>query len=94
MASLWQEFVDTIDAQISVKDGLWISDSQALMAWPLVPFFVVMLLADLPSIVANVAMVAMLVFEIWWTVFLYRRRAVKKRDWVEPTRFSDENNGY
>jgi hypothetical protein len=95
MASLWQEFVDTIDARISVDDGLfWITDLRALMAWPLIPFFVVTLLADPPSTVANVAMVAMLVLEIWWTVFLFRRRAAKKREWVEPTRFSDQNNGY
>lgn len=94
MASLWQEFVDTIDSWISVDDNFWMTDLRTLLAWPLISFFMVIRLADPPSIVANVAMVAMLVFEIWWTVFLYRRRAAKKRDWVEPTRFSDENNGY
>lgn len=95
MASPWREFVDFIDAQISVDDGLfWLTDLKALMAWPLIPFFVIMLLAEPPSVFANVAMVAMLIFEVWWTFFLLRRRAAKKRDWIEPTRFSDENKGY
>lgn len=95
MASLWQEFVDTIDAQISVDDGLfWGTDLRALMALPLIPFLVVMFLAHPPSTAANVVGSAMLIFEVWWIIFLLRRRAAKKRNWVEPTRFSDENNGY
>lgn len=95
MASLWQEFVDTVDGQISVDDGLfWMTDLRALMAWPLIPFLAVALFADPPPTVANIAMVAMLVFAIWWIVCLLRRRADKKRNWVEPTRFSDQNNGY
>ena len=95
MASLWQELVDTIDAQISVHDDrFWATDLRALMAWPLIPFFPVMLFVDPPSTTANVTLVAMLSFEVWWTIFLFRRRAAKKRNWVEPTRYSDENNGY
>ena len=95
MASLWREFVDTIDGKISVDDGLfWGTDLRALMAWPLIPFLVVMFIADPPSTAANVVASAMLIFEVWWTIFLVRRRAAKKRNWVEPTRFSEENNGY
>jgi hypothetical protein len=94
MASLWQEFVDTIDARISVKDGLFWTDLRALMAWPFLPFMLVVILTGPSSTSANVALVATLIFEVWWSVFLFRRRAIKKRDWVEPTRFSDENNGY
>ena len=95
MASLWQEFVDTVEAQISVDDGLfWVTDLRALMAWPLIPFLVAMFFLDLPSTAANIAMTLMLAFEVWWTVFLLRLRAAKKRKWVEPTRFSDEKNGY
>lgn len=95
MASLWQEFVDTIDSQISVDDGLfWATRSRALLAWPFIPFFGVVLFAETPSPVVDVAMVATLIFEVWWTVFLFRRRAAKKCQWVEPTRFSDQNDGY
>ena len=95
MASLWQEFVDTVDAQISVDDGhFWLIDVRALMAWPLMPFLIVMLFVDLHSTGGNIALGLMLIFEVWWTVFLFRLRAAKKRSWAEPTRFSDDNNGY
>lgn len=95
MASLWQAFVETVDAQISVDDRLfWATDLRALIAWPLIPFFVLIFLANPPSTSANVIAAAMLIFEVWWTIFLFRRRATKKRDWVDPSRFSDENNGY
>ncbi|OQW77102.1 MAG: hypothetical protein BVN32_08580 [Proteobacteria bacterium ST_bin14] len=95
MASLWQDFVDTVDAQISVNDRLfWAVDFGALIAWPFIPFFVLVFLADPPSTSANVIAAAMLIFEVWWTIFLFRRRATKKRKWVEPSRFSDENSGY
>lgn len=95
MASLWQDFVDAVDAQISVDDRLfWATDLRALIAWPLIPFLVLIFLAGPPSAIANVIAAAMLIFEIWWTIFLFRRRATKKRNWVEPSQFSDENKGY
>jgi hypothetical protein len=31
---------------------------------------------------------------IAWTIFLFRRRAMKKRDWVEPDRWYDDTHGY
>lgn len=94
MASVWQEFVDTIDSWISVDDGLFWTDFRALMALPMMPFVAIAALADLASTAANVAILAMVLFEVWWAIFLFRRRAAKKRRWTEPQRFSDDTNGY
>lgn len=94
MAGLWQEIVDTIDAQMSVKDGLFTTDLRALMMWPLVPFLVALCFVEMPSTAANVIAFAMLAIEVPWVIFLLRRRAKKKRAWVEPARFSDDTNGY
>lgn len=94
MASLWQEFVETIDSQISVDDGLFWTDFRALMALSMAPFAAIVALSNPPSTIATVALIAMLLFEVWWAIFLLRRRAAKKRDWTEPQRFSDDTNGY
>ena len=94
MASLWQEFVDTVDAQISVNDGLFYSDLRAMIAWPMLPFVIVIALSDPPSTLTDVALVLLLVLEVWWVRFLFRRRREKKERWIEPTRFSDDSNGY
>jgi hypothetical protein len=95
MARFRQEFVDWVDSQISVDDGLfWFTDLRAMMAWPAVPFIVLIVLADPPSTAANIAFAAMILCMAWWTAFLLRRRAAKKRSWIEPKRFSDDTNGY
>jgi len=94
MAGLWQEFVDVVDAQISVKDGLFLTGLRWLMTWPLIPFLIALCFVETPSALANGIAIAVLLIEVPWVIFVVRRRAAKKREWVEPTRFSDDTNGY
>ena len=94
MASLWQEFVDTVDAQISVDSGMFYNDLRGLMFWPLLPFFIAAPFVAGNELVGWLMVAGTVLIEVLWVIFLFRRRAAKKRNWIEPTRFSDENNGY
>jgi hypothetical protein len=94
MASLWREIVDTIDAQISVHDDMFLSNLQFSIWMPAIPFGFALGFMDLPSTAGYIVGGLMFAVTVPWTVFLFRRRAAKKRTWVEPTRWSDENNGY
>lgn len=94
MASLWKEFLSTVDAQISVKDGLFYNDFGTLMFWPLLPFFIATPFVAGNELVGWFMVAGMVLAEVPWVIFLFRRRAAKKHSWIEPTRFSDENKGY
>jgi hypothetical protein len=90
MHKAWQFFVDTIDAQISGDDQRFWRDLRGLIILPWIPFFVALCFVDTPSVLGDVLVGAMFGVTIPWTIFLLRRRAIKKRSWVEPTRFSDD----
>jgi len=94
MASLWQDFLGTVDAQISVDNGMFYNDLRALMFWPLLPFIIATPFVAGNESVGWFMVGSMVLVEVPWFIFLFRRRAAKKRSWIEPTRFSDENNGY
>lgn len=95
MASLWREFVDFVDSQISVEDHrFWSTDLRSLAAWALLPFVTLLFLVDRPSTLAELAGLAGFLLEAGWIWFVFKRRAIKKRHWTEPTRYSDQNEGY
>ncbi|HVI97632.1 MAG TPA: hypothetical protein VM657_01045 [Sphingomonas sp.] len=88
------EIVGAIDDQISVRDDLFLWDIRLLIWLPAVPFAIALCFVELPSTLGYVIGFLMFASTVPWTIFLFRRRAAKKREWVEPKRFSDENNGY
>jgi hypothetical protein len=61
---------------------------------PLWPFLGAALIWFENEIVRQTSLVIGVLLCVPWTIFLFRRRRLKKKDWVEPTRFSDENGGY
>ena len=77
MASLWQEFVDTVDAQISVDNGMFYNDLRGLMFWPLLPFIIATPFVADNEPVGSVLVAGMVLIEIPWVIFLFKRRAVK-----------------
>jgi hypothetical protein len=94
MAGLWREIVDVIDSEISVRDDRFITDLRFLVWLPAIPFMIALCFVDLPSRLGYALVGLMFGFMVPWAIFLFRRRAAKKRTWTEPTRWSDENNGY
>jgi hypothetical protein len=94
MSELWREFVDTVDTQISVKDDRFLSDLRGLIWWPVIPFLPAFIFVEPPSIGAFCLILVVVLTTMAWTWFLFHRRAVKKRSWVEPDRYADDNNGY
>jgi hypothetical protein len=94
MASLWREFVGVIDDQISVRDDRFWWDLRFLIWLPAFPFAISLCFIELPSTLGYIVGGLMFACLVPWVRFLLRRRAEKKRDWVEPTRFSNERNGY
>ena len=79
---------------ISVKAGMFIQDFRFLMTLPLIPFFIVLAFVEKPSTLANWIGLAMLLIEIPWVIFLLKLRSAKREKWIEPTRYSDDTNGY
>ena len=94
MGGLWRAIVDMIDGQISVYPERFAMDLRGLIWVPAVPFLIAMAFTETPSTLGYIEGVAMLCAIVAWTIFLFRRRAIKKRTWVEPIRYSDDNNGY
>ena len=87
-----EEFLYWIDSQISVKSFFW-TDLRWLMSIPLLPFLVVALIWFENEPVRQVAIISGFALLIPWTIFLFKRRKLKIKDWQEPTRFADENGG-
>jgi hypothetical protein len=94
MARIWDVIVEIIDDQTSVRDTHFLWDLRFLVWVPAIPFAIALCFVEKPSALGYILGTLMFAAMIPWTVFLFRRRAAKKRRWVEPTRFSDENNGY
>lgn len=94
MTSLWHEFVGVIDDQISVRDARFWWDLRFLIWLPTTPFAILLCFIELPSMLGYIVGGLMFASLLPWLRFLLRRRSVKKRDWIEPARFSDERNGY
>ncbi|BCI70561.1 hypothetical protein SPKIRA_13910 [Sphingomonas paucimobilis] len=65
-----------------------------MAAWALLPFVTLLFLVDRPSTLADLAGLAGFLLEAGWIWFVFKRRAIKKRHWTEPTRYSDQNEGY
>ncbi len=94
MATIWQEFKDTIEGMMSVKSGMFIHDIRFLMILPLIPFFIILPFVEKPSTLGNWIGIGMILIEIPWAFFLLQLRAKKKENWVDPQRYSDDTNGY
>jgi hypothetical protein len=93
LMSLRADFLFWVDDQISVKSHFW-GDLRWLMWLPLWPFFGIAAVWFENEPVRQVSLGLGLFLCVPWTIFLLRRRRLKKQSWVEPTRFSDENGGY
>lgn len=82
-----------LDDQISVKSSFW-NDLKWLVWLPAWPFALIAWIWFDTSIVRQVAIGTGFIFCLAGTVLIFQRRRIKKRDWVEPSRYSDENGGY
>ena len=91
---IWESIVNTLDSQINVKDGLFFSDLPFLASLPAIPFFLAAFLTGTPSTAATVLVALAFVAMVLWTIFIFKRRKIKKQNYAQPTRFSDDNNGY
>ncbi len=82
-----------LDDQISVKSHFW-SDLKWLVWLPIWPFAVIAWVWFDTVFIRQGALVVGFLLCIAWGAFIFHRRRIKKRDWVEPSRFTDENGGY
>jgi len=94
VSQVWLSFVEWVDRQISVRDGLFWMDLRWLIWLPAISFLVALFAVRKPSALAYTLGALAFISVVIWTVFLFRRRATKKRNWVEPDRWYDETNGY
>jgi hypothetical protein len=92
--TLRQEIVDTIDSQISVKDSFFFRDLRLLGFLPLIPGIIFGLVAAPDNEASKYAFGLGLVACVPWIIFLFKRRQIKKSNWIEPTRFSDDQGPY
>jgi len=83
-----------LDSKISVDDGMFIQDVKFLAPLPLIPFVVISMFLEPRSRLIMISLIVGLVLSIMWTIFILRVRREKKAEWVSPTRWTDQNNGY
>ena len=91
--TLVEDFLFWTDEQISVKTPFW-SDIKWLAWLPMWPFLATVMIWFENEPLRQGALIIGFVLSVAWTAFLFRRRHLKKKTWIEPTRFSDENGGY
>lgn len=94
MASLRQEFVDTIDGELSGDPSRYWVDMRALWGWPLLPCAIALALVPTPSTLGYIIGGAGFVAEVAWIIFLQRRWRMKADRWEPAVRFSDDPSGY
>lgn len=82
-----------LDEQISVNSNFW-SDLRWLVWLPIWPFVIIAWVWLDTVVIRQGALVVGPFLCIPWGGFIFHRRRIKKRDWVEPSRFTDENGGY
>jgi hypothetical protein len=94
MAAFWREIVDTVDGQLSGDPSRRWLDLRPIVGWPLLIGTIVAMSLPQGSSVASIALIATLLVEAAWIVFLFRRWRVKAAEFVPATRFSDDPAGY
>ncbi|MFL0588335.1 hypothetical protein ACH0BU_17080 [Sphingomonas olei] len=94
MASIWQEFIDTLDGQLSGDPKRKWMDVKPLMGLPLFPGFVIVACMPTASIAAKTAMTITFVVELAWLILIFKRWKVKAAAFTPATRFSDDPAGY
>jgi len=86
---LREHFLFWLDSQISVGSLFW-SDIRWLLWVPLWPFlFISWIWFDVVA-VRQASLGIGLFLCVPWGFLIAHRRRIKRRDWVEPTRFSDK----
>jgi hypothetical protein len=83
-----------LDGQISVKDGLFLQGARSLLFLPFLPFFIVSFAFEAGSLPMRLIVLGGLLVCIPWGFLVFKVRRKKKDSWVEPTRWTDQNNGY
>ena len=92
MSSLRELLVGWVDDQISVVDSRFYWDVRWFVLVPFLPAFIALAVGQ--TSIFDVLLVLGLVVVLPWMLLVSRRRALKKKSWVEPTRYSDMNGGY
>ncbi|HVR89582.1 MAG TPA: hypothetical protein VHG29_00620 [Novosphingobium sp.] len=91
--TLREHFVSWVDDQISVRGSFWL-DIKNLAFLPMSPAIVVAWIWFDDEVTRQSAIAFGLGVCVIWTGFVFHRRKLKKLNWVEPTKFSEENGGY
>ena len=82
-----------LDDQISVESHFW-SDLKWLVWLPIWPFAIISWVWFDTIVIRQGALIIGFLICVAWSALIFHRRRIKKRDWVEPSRFTDENGGY
>lgn len=94
MARLWQEFIDTLDGQLSGDPERKWMDIRPLTGLPLLFGFVTAACMPTRSSAANAIILMTFVAEVPWLILIFKRWKVKAALFTPATRFSDDPAGY
>lgn len=94
MARIGQEFINTLDGQLSGDPKRKWMDLKPLMGLPLFLGFVIAACIPTASIAANTAMTITIIVDLAWLVLIFKRWKVKAAALTPATRFSHDPAGY